>query len=279
MPVVLDGPTLVREYGEGQGITALRKKYRTSFKAVKNALVREGVQLRAHHDTNRKFVTQHTFFDQVDTPEKAYLLGVLCADGNVRGNMVRLEVQEADREMVETFHRLLGGGPPRTYTRTQRGENKQRVTTTAFASVASPPLVVALRRLGVTERKTWSLSLRWDLIPADLWRYVALGVVDGDGNWHLHKGQRSRSALQIVTASEAFARELVHVVPGAELSSRTSPRGAVHWVVRVRSLQRLWSVIEWLYDGRAPALQRKQERARGMLALLGLSRGDYRATK
>jgi hypothetical protein len=201
-----------------------------------------------HYDANRRYATAHTAFDAIDTAEKAYLIGLLCADGNVSKSMVRIEVQQRDSILCDIFNKLLGGPPSKTYTRPGRAP-------TVVTWINSPPLVEALKILGVTENKSRSLSLRWDLISTELHWAVALGVADGDGCWCLDKC-RSQSTLQIVNGSEKFARQLTDVIPNATLS----PRQGL-FCVRVRGIRNLLITIPWFYLTNISCLPRKKEKA------------------
>jgi transposase len=55
-----------------------------------------------------KYSVDETFFDVIDTEEKAWVLGLMYADGNVtKAGRVRIQLQEEDKETLEKVRKLL----------------------------------------------------------------------------------------------------------------------------------------------------------------------------
>lgn len=138
------------------------------------------------------------FFRQIDTPEKAYWLGFLSADGWIvteKGALrgVGLALHERDRDILEQYAQSVGfPGPP---TRTRSGSPLTQVKFT------SPTMAADLVAHGVTPRK--SRTIAWPKLQSHLLRHYARGMFDGDGS----VGRRPNGSLaaQLTTASEAFA--------------------------------------------------------------------------
>lgn len=117
------------------------------------------------------------YFAEIDTPTKAYLLGLLAADGCVLNrpnwNQIYLELATKDRCLLELLRREVAPEVP-IRTRWDRGG---RSCVLAFSSAR---LKQDLCAHGVVPQKTY--SLRWpEALPEWLeWSYV-LGYFDGDG--------------------------------------------------------------------------------------------------
>jgi hypothetical protein len=118
-----------------------------------------------------KWSVDHTFFNVIDSPLKAYLLGLLAADGNVlhRSPRITLELAVKDIELVELLRDTIA---PAARIRLRRNA--------AVLAVTSAALADDLGRWGVRPRKTYDHD--WPaLLPEEAKRPYLLGYFDGDG--------------------------------------------------------------------------------------------------
>ncbi|MGB7562799.1 MAG: hypothetical protein WBL99_15120 [Candidatus Acidiferrales bacterium] len=116
------------------------------------------------------------YFSEIDTHMKAYLLGLLTADGFVtRRNQVSLALSGKDRELVELLRdEIAPGGRIGSYlTREKRPM--------ATFRVQSPDLAADLAGHGVVPAKT--LVTSWpSRLPYELENSYVCGYFDGDGS-------------------------------------------------------------------------------------------------
>lgn len=73
-------------------IKQLSEKYCITTVAIIGLLKRRGYIMKPQTELQRKYPINETFFDTIDTQEKAYILGLLYADGynNTGRNSVNL---------------------------------------------------------------------------------------------------------------------------------------------------------------------------------------------
>jgi hypothetical protein len=124
----------------------------------------------------KRDLIRHDYFAQVDSPMKAYALGLLAADGNVspKHHRISLELSARDADLLETVRDELVPGGAIT-TRHRRGF-EYRVL--AFVSRA---MVRDLEVLGITAAK--SRTITWpERLPLSFAREFILGYFDGDGH-------------------------------------------------------------------------------------------------
>ena len=115
------------------------------------------------------------YFRVIDTPVKAYLLGLLAADGSMsKAGQLKLELHEKDLCLVELARDMIAPGA-------RIGHYRTRTTPMARFMVSAPGLVADLARHGVVHRK--SLITRWpdELPPKHEGSYLC-GYFDGDGS-------------------------------------------------------------------------------------------------
>jgi hypothetical protein len=124
----------------------------------------------------KRDLIRHDYFAQIDSPMKAYVLGVLAADGNVspKHHRIALELSVKDAELMEVVRDELVPGGAIT-TRHRHGYDYQVL---AFASHA---MVNDLEALGITAAK--SRTIAWpESLPPSFAREFILGYFDGDGH-------------------------------------------------------------------------------------------------
>lgn len=113
----------------------------------------------------------HHYFDVIDSAEKAYILGLLAADGNVSDvDRIQLGLQAKDEHLVRTVRGVLS---PRS---------KLAVSANGFVAFnfTSHPMAAALARWSIVPRK--SRIIAWPARLGGLQRPFLLGYFDGDGS-------------------------------------------------------------------------------------------------
>lgn len=123
----------------------------------------------------KRDLIRHDYFAQIDTPIKAYILGVLAADGNIlaRFHRITLELSTKDADLLALVRDELVPGGAIT-ARTRRGYDYQ------ILAFVSHTMVKDLALLGITPAK--SCTLQWpERLPPQFAREFILGYFDGDG--------------------------------------------------------------------------------------------------
>lgn len=191
---------------------------------------------------------RHDYFSRIDSPIKAYALGILATDGTVAsaGNGISLKLGYKDAGLVEMVrdeispHSIVHAYtiPPLP------GYTKERKV--AHLAVSSAQIKADLRMYGVVPRKTF--ILQW---PGLLERHLAapfiLGCFDGDGTLASH-GQAWQWRWALYSASEPFladARQVIREHTGLDLIQATSRRGLHE--IRLNGARRIRLLDSWLH--------------------------------
>jgi hypothetical protein len=195
-----------------------------------------------------KWQTNRAYFNEIDTPEKAYILGFIIADGHVyqTGYKISISVKESDASLLRSIAAEMGCDAPLG---TQVNHYDSSLATRLF--LCGKELVADLNKLGVRHDK--SKTAAWPVIAPELEGHLARGLWDGDG--YIGKAQ-----FEIIGTSAVLdglvAAAARHT--GCALRRRMSGRGgAYHYAYGTR---RDTDVMRWMYSGAGIALERKRER-------------------
>lgn len=116
------------------------------------------------------------FFDRIDTEEKAYWLGFVWADGNIRKdyNALRVNLSDRDLDHLHKFALLFG---------VRVGVAKRhKNSVTVYAAVNCKSMCLTLAEKGVVPNKTKHDSRKAvDAVPKRLLHHFVRGFFDGDG--------------------------------------------------------------------------------------------------
>jgi len=159
----------------GLSLTQCAQKFNCSRDYYHKILKKCNIPRRTISETSRKYKVNVDFFEKIDSPEKAYWLGFLTADGCVVGKYhVKLELSLNDNNHLVKFKNTLSSEHPIKYRINNRGRKCCNI------KITSKKMVKDLRKLGVIPRK--ALVVKPYLgITQDLKEHYFRGLVDGDG--------------------------------------------------------------------------------------------------
>ena len=125
----------------------------------------------------RKYTLNEIYFEEINSSEKAYLLGLIYADGcnYTPTNTITLYFQEQDKHILEDIKKLLHYNAP-----LKKIKAKKESHSTAFVlTMYSKKMSEDLSALGVMQNKTFKTT--FPNIPKDLFNHFIRGYFDGDG--------------------------------------------------------------------------------------------------
>jgi len=199
----------------------------------------------------------HTAFHQIDTPQKAYAIGFLLADGCVREptsrarSRVNLRIKTEDIEACRMVQQIAGGN-------LHLIEDGYR----AMWEVSSDAIAADLNILGITPRKSFTAALQWNRIASHLHGAVLAGLIDGDG--HLRFDRKGRRAeISIVTASPSLRDQVQEQFPFFKtviFSPSGNRKSPLFQLVVENNRTLLKALISQVYESLPfPILDRKQK--------------------
>ena len=195
-----------------------------------------------------RWQTNRAYFTQVDTPEKAYILGFLIADGHIHksGYKVDVSVKEADAGLLRKIAEETGcDAPLKTMINHYDGSAMKRLL------LCGRQLVTDLNDLGLYHDK--SRTATWPTVAPELESHLARGIWDGDG----HIGPRMFDLIGTPALLDGLTAS-VQRHTGCALRRRMSGRDrAYHYAYGTR---RDTPALDWMYSGASITLERKREK-------------------
>lgn len=163
----------------GQSIREIAKKYGGTTTPIVTLFKNEDLNFR-EPSSYRKYSIDEHYFDNIDTEEKAYILGFLYADGancsTKNHYIISLTVHPKDIDILNKIrNELKMESPIFDHTDSNSGRKYKKI------QICNKHMVSMLEKYGVVPKK--SLIIQYpEWIRDDLARHFLRGLFDGDGS-------------------------------------------------------------------------------------------------
>ena len=157
-----------------------KKKYQINYILDKMGIT------KTISEAKRKYTLDEHFFDKIDTPNKAYILGFLYADGcnNKVINTITLGLDVKDKDILEKIQKAIGTDRPlydSIYFAPIFKEGDAIIKRhMVILSLSSKYMSDTVEKWGVIPRKTFDLVFP-DFLSEGLYSHFSRGYFDGDG--------------------------------------------------------------------------------------------------
>jgi hypothetical protein len=210
----------------------------------------------------RKYTYDDTFFDNIDTPGKAYVLGYWAADGCMIGKnnkTYEVSITSNDKEHLYLLRDIFKSD--RTLTLNGAGFKNWKLC------ISNKNLYKGLSRLGFTDRKSLSLQYPEWLSPK-LDSHFIRGFFDGDGC--ISVGTHNSIVLCLANGSPPFLEAVDNRIPIKSTGVKRQ-RKEVNTFVLNLSGDRARAFLYYIYqDSEGLRLKRKYDRYQDYLNREGI---------
>lgn len=203
---------------------------------------------------HRQHSLDQRFFETIDTEEKAYWLGFICADGHVSDDGLIVGLASVDEPHLRKLRQSICSDAPIT-----------RPAKAAVLNVWSKAMVEDLRSHGLQRQK--SLTLQMPNIPQPLRRHFIRGLFDGDGSIKITTRRKPRyvNAVTEYTVMFCGTSDVMRAVRESVSSQARVSRPSIQIrqnlsVVEWSGRQQVLRILDWLYADTSVALDRKMAR-------------------
>ncbi len=193
-----------------------------------------------------KYTLNRSFFRTIDTPEKAYILGFIAADGYIHqnGKSLSIAITESDIDHLYAIRDAIGCNNEIHVKTRSSGHQGSRM---AVLNLCGVELVRDLATLGILPNK--SSHLCFPSIPSNLESHLIRGLYDGDG----HVSDRQ---FYLIGTTDLLSgvQSSIRLHTGYFLSTRVT-----NGMSRLVGYRRDSAVLAWIYDDATIALKRRYE--------------------
>jgi intein-encoded DNA endonuclease-like protein len=171
---------IILSYKNGDSIVQIAKQYGVGDRMISRILNENSILIRTPSVYNRKYTLNECYFDKINTPNKAYIIGLLYADGCVckSNNTVSIALQEQDKDILDQINSEIGSNRPLRFLKyndkNSNWHNQYQLT------INSGHIVNKLIQLGIIPNKSLNIEFpQW--LSEDLYFHFLRGYIDGDG--------------------------------------------------------------------------------------------------
>lgn len=160
---------------------------------------------REEYNFHTKYTVNQSFFENIDSEDKAYILGFICADGHIDTKYKRIVIalQDSDYKILEKIRDAMNSNHPihrhikrkNPYTKTNHLVIEQ-----CTIAINGKELIEPLVNMGLNNIKTYTLDRKiMNFVPKNLWRHFLRGYLDGDGNitWGKEYSSSKKYIIQV----------------------------------------------------------------------------------
>jgi hypothetical protein len=200
----------------------------------------------------KKLFIDESYFDTIDSEEKAYFLGFLFADGCNTGKGVSIQLQAGDISILEKLKAALHSEHKVGAVRRTDGREH------AYFSFCSRRLSNRLSELGCVPRKSFVLQFP-ELLPVPQYRHFLRGFMDGNGyiaDIEKQNGKYAKHRLSIAS-TQVFCERVASIIQERCKVHCGVERGTSVYQMCVSGRIQVRNVLRYLYENAAIALERK----------------------
>lgn len=266
-----DKPTIdkiSKMYIDGETIESIAKKLNTSMTSINNALILNKTKKRVPHWFHEKHVNID-YFKVIDTPRKAYWLGLIYADGCIvereKENGFRvfsLSLKYSDKYLLEQFNYDVGSDykiieSTKKITDGAFGYNKREYAQCSI-TISNQKFCENLVCCGIIPRKSLTCNLPRIISDDSLWGHFFRGYWDGDGT--IFTSGKTNTTQISACVSLPFGLSSVDLLNndyGFNFTLNTS-KSQIH-ILRLAG-KKSFKFLEWIYKDADIYLERKYKK-------------------
>lgn len=211
-------------------------------------------------ESSRIYSLDQDFFNQIDTEEKAYILGLIATDGNIFKNIIKIELKRSDKELLQKLRSSFKTDKP-IYNSIHFNKMTGIYSEGCCLVLHSSNLVNSLLKYNLGQRKTLSLNPDLGSIPKELHKHFWRGVVDGDGCLTSSPTSLEINLVGTKELLEKFIDE-INSLFGIKKPAISTWKTKNCFTISYYAREKVNIIIEFLYKNSNIYLQRKFETAK-----------------
>ena len=256
---------VVQLYNKFGSSVDVGKLFNVGHKVITKILEEKGVKRTAAK--KRQYKINENYFDEIDTPNKAYILGFLWADGCnfVKKSTISMTLEEKDKDDLDRIRNEIGSERPLEFIDYSNKHDFGYTYKNQYRLLLfSTHMCKTLENIGMVPNK--SLIVKFPTLSSELIRHFIRGLFDGDGSVCRSKynNRQSYQHTLTITSTLMMCEELVDIVENAiNINCHiydASNHNGVTKVFNISGRNQIKKFMDWMYDNSDLKLTRKYER-------------------
>lgn len=245
----------------------LSTRFKIAPSTVSKILKRLGLKLTRKNCFVSKYDIDESFFEKIDTPEKAQILGMIFADGTMSkdNKNMSLRLNEDDVEYLQDINKILKTNRPLGYIKehdmiSPLNGKTYRAGGTYILDISRSKMYEDLKNLGVCCGKTY-FNFGMPPVPTELVRYFLLGLYEGDGSitCTFSKTGNIASCNFSVVVSENLGNFLKLFLEGTGVKGVHIYKRNTIYILSVMKIESLLRVGDLLYGGNTSLYMKRKK--------------------
>lgn len=189
---------VIKMYKNGDTMKKISEFFGCSDGPIRRILRKEGFDTKLKKGCNSRICSlDETFFDQINTSEKAYILGWIVSDGYV--NNYKLSFCVKDLEILKKIKKAMNSEHKISNSVVYDKRTKKHYQRYSL-QIGSKKIVASLNKLGVYQNKSFTVDL--PNVPEKFKRDLIRGIFDGDGYIGIKKCKKGHSLRFSLTVTD-----------------------------------------------------------------------------
>lgn len=231
-------------YLNGLSMEKIANIYNVSRTPIERIFREHGVQTRDDNHKGRIYSIDESYFENIDTPNKAYILGLFYSDGMNKENtgLIKMELQETDKNIIYRINEELKSNYPiKKHELSKKNPNHQDTYCLQFVN---RKMSKDLANLGVVQNKSLKLEFP-NFVDKSLMRDFLRGYLDGDGHirWSTTRFVTFCSTDSFCYGLEKYLKEELGI--SSKIYSTKNCKTKVLHVFKICQIKKL---LNYLYD-------------------------------
>jgi intein-encoded DNA endonuclease-like protein len=251
----VDKDLVIEKYKELSSTKKVAELLNVSNDYVYRLLKRNNVTVQ-----KKKYFVNENYFDVIDSEEKAYWYGFLCADGYIRERKISVELGlklcVKDLEHLELFKKHIGS-TNKIYSKNDfliGKDGEKKYYPQAHLAMYSKGLVESIKKQGFHTTKTFTISA--PTFDKKFYRDFIRGYFDGDGCCYIRKGKSPSVTYSMTCASNELRKFIMDEL------ERNSIRTIMdnQFVFYIPTVSDSYKFFNYLYNDSKIYLKRKKDK-------------------
>lgn len=253
-------------YIDGNSCTTIAKKFNCNHHTILGILEEKGIQ-RDAKQFHRKYKLSEHYFDVIDTPNKAYVLGLLHADGcnKMDKGTVSIALQESDKDLLETIRLEIGSEKPLRFIDNSNKHTFGYTYENMYElQMFSVHMCEQLADKGIIPNKSLKIGFP-DWLDDKLIPHYIRGVFDGDGSISQSFVSKNNKPINFnIVGTNTFCQSLKQICKNKlGINSSIYDASCHNGITKqftINGKNNIKIFMDWIYQDADIYLQRKYDR-------------------